>query len=127
MASAILDASAVMAVVNAEPGFETVVPALPTAIISTVNYAEVFGKLAQKGLPGAVIRDRLAPLQLETVDLNRGQAEQIGILAAKTHGKSISLADRACLALAQHEGLPVLTADRKWAELDLGIDLVLIR
>jgi PIN domain nuclease of toxin-antitoxin system len=39
----------------------------------------------------------------------------------------LSLADRACLALAERERLPVLTADRHWGSLDLGIDVRLIR
>jgi ribonuclease VapC len=39
----------------------------------------------------------------------------------------LSLADRACLALAQHEGLPAVTADRKWAQVDIGVDIRLIR
>jgi PIN domain nuclease of toxin-antitoxin system len=39
----------------------------------------------------------------------------------------LSLADRACLALAKQRGLPVLTADRIWQTLDLGVAVVLIR
>jgi ribonuclease VapC len=43
----------------------------------------------------------------------------------KTHG--LSLADRACLALAKRLDIPIVTADRDWADLNLGITLQLIR
>jgi PIN domain nuclease of toxin-antitoxin system len=45
----------------------------------------------------------------------------------KTRGLGLSLADRACLALAIERGAAVLTADRTWAELDLGIEIRLVR
>ena len=38
-----------------------------------------------------------------------------------------SLADRACLALAMRLGLPALTTDRAWAELDLPVEVVVLR
>jgi ribonuclease VapC len=37
------------------------------------------------------------------------------------------LGDRCCLALAMVHALPVLTADRVWAQLDLGIEVELLR
>jgi ribonuclease VapC len=39
----------------------------------------------------------------------------------------LSLGDRACLALAMELKLPVVTADRAWIDLDLGIDICVIR
>ena len=47
-----------------------------------------------------------------------------GLLAPLTKPFGLSLADRACLVLARRLGLPVVTADRAWAKLDLGIPLV---
>jgi PIN domain nuclease of toxin-antitoxin system len=37
------------------------------------------------------------------------------------------LGDRACLALAQQLDLPVLTADKIWQRLDIGVSIQLIR
>jgi ribonuclease VapC len=37
------------------------------------------------------------------------------------------LGDRACLALGLHLGRPVITADRVWASLNLGVEIVVIR
>jgi PIN domain nuclease of toxin-antitoxin system len=54
-------------------------------------------------------------------------AHRTGRLWPVTAHLGLSLADRACLALAMREGLPVLTGDRAWATLDLGVDVVLIR
>ncbi|WP_236627700.1 hypothetical protein [Caulobacter sp. B11] len=41
--------------------------------------------------------------------------------------RGLSLGDRACLALAMREKLPVMTADRAWSDLDLPVEVVLIR
>ncbi|GAB4168088.1 MAG: hypothetical protein Tsb006_6840 [Rickettsiaceae bacterium] len=50
-------------------------------------------------------------------------SEDIGIKAGKvtklTANHGLSLGDRACLATALHLGLPVYTADKVWAELNI--------
>ena len=48
-------------------------------------------------------------------------------LRALTRAHGLASGDRACLALARRLGLPALTADRTWAELGLGISVVVIR
>ncbi|MGK6323046.1 PIN domain-containing protein [Sphingomonas sp. DT-51] len=50
-------------------------------------------------------------------------------LRTSTRAIGASLDDRACLALGQRHGLPVLTGDRRLAAIDpaLGIDVRLIR
>jgi ribonuclease VapC len=55
------------------------------------------------------------------------QAVEVGGLEPALRGRGISLGDRACLMLARARGLPVLTGDRKWAELDLGVEVRLFR
>ncbi len=40
---------------------------------------------------------------------------------------ALSLGDRLCLALALRLELPVLTADRAWAEVAHGVDVQLVR
>src|SRR5204863_8283095 len=41
----VLDASAILALINNEPGADEVAEALPESVLSTVNLAEVIGKL----------------------------------------------------------------------------------
>jgi PIN domain nuclease of toxin-antitoxin system len=54
-------------------------------------------------------------------------ARQTGALRPATKALGLSLGDRACLALARRERLPILTADRSWAKLDLGIPIKVMR
>lgn len=127
MSDVVLDASAVLAVLRAEPGFEAIVFQMAGALLSTVNQAEVVGKLAGCGTSAAVIDEALGTLGLELVPFDPALARAAGLLrpVTKTHG--LSLGDRACLALAQARGLPAITTDRAWAELDVGIPVRVVR
>lgn len=127
MADVVLDASAVLAVLLAEPGAEFVRPFLGGAIISAVNHAEVVSRLVDKGAPVDEIRTKVGSFGVPVVGFDADLAETAGLLRARTRNKGVSLADRACIALAARERLPVLTTDRKWAELDIGIDVRLVR
>jgi ribonuclease VapC len=127
MADSVVDASAVLALLGGESGAERVSMALPTAVISAANHAEVISKLIEKGLPMPLAISSAADLALEIAALDAAAAIRVGAMHAVTRGRGISLGDRACLALGEQLGLPVLTADRAWAELDLGIEVVLIR
>jgi PIN domain nuclease of toxin-antitoxin system len=51
----------------------------------------------------------------------------IADLRRPTSHLGLSLADRACLALALRLGLPIVTADRAWAELELAVQVQTIR
>jgi PIN domain nuclease of toxin-antitoxin system len=125
--AAVLDASAVLAVYFDERGAEQVRAALPGALLSAVNYAEVIGKCLDRGAEiGGVLR-KLAAMGFEIVPNDAGLARRTGELRPLTRRYGFSLADRACLALAERQRLPVLTADRLWRALDLGIDIRLIR
>jgi ribonuclease VapC len=124
---AVLDASAVLAVYFDEPGADQVQAILPGARLSSVNYSEVIGKLLDRGdaLNGAL--RKLAAMGFHIVAHDALLARRAGELRPLTRQLGLSLADRACLALAEHERLPVLTADRMWSMLDIGIDIRLIR
>ena len=122
-----MDASAILAMLEGEPGHERVAAALPSAVISTVNLAEIVGSLINKGVPAADARRTATLLEIETVPLDAETALEAGVLRAATRSRGLSLGDRVCLALARRRELPVLTADRPWADLDLGIEVRLIR
>jgi len=123
----ILDASALLALLNAEPGSDLVEELLPEAVISTVNLAEAVGRLAAIGMPDNEIRDSLALLGLETVPFDAQQAFQAGLLYPRLRSLGLSLGDRACLALALTTGATALTADRAWQAAEVGVPIRLIR
>jgi ribonuclease VapC len=127
MKKTVLDATAVLALLNDEPGAGTVASLLPQAVISTVNLAEVVGKLAETGMPEAMIKSVLTELGLMVMPFDEDLALSTGLLRPATSDYGLSLGDRACLALGQHLRRPVLTADRMWKTVTLGIEIQMIR
>lgn len=127
MSDPVLDASALLALLNEEEGSEAVATVLPGARIGAVNLSEVVGKLSGFGMPEERIVSVLEPLALEVVPFDRELAYVAGALRPVTLETGLSLADRACLALAIRLGARALTADRSWGELDLDVEVELIR
>ena len=125
----VLDASALLCLLFDEPGAERVEAALHGSSISAANYAEVIGKLIDKGQdPDEAVAD-LAELDLDVVPLDRAQGEVAGSLRRSTRQAGLSLGDRACLALARTSGRAALTADRAWADLadEIAVKVKLVR
>ena len=127
MSEIVLDASSVLALLNAETGAAIVQEALPEAVISSVNLAEVVTRLAAVGMPEAEIRETISMLGLETLPFTVEQAYMTGCLYPQTQSAGLSLGDRACLTLAAQLALPALTADRAWGQLDIDIQVKPIR
>jgi ribonuclease VapC len=123
----VLDASAVLALINREPGADRVEETLPQAVISTVNLAEIVTRLAARGMPEAEIRGVLSLLGLESVPFDEESAIQSGLLYSATHSAGLSSGDRACLALARSRNAVAVTADRAWGDLDLHVQVRLVR
>jgi PIN domain nuclease of toxin-antitoxin system len=128
MTKIVLDASALLAVLNREPGADKLTPEiLSTATSSTVNLAEVQGKLVSLGLaPGDAWEATLSPIR-EATAFTVEQAEVAGNLITKTRPLGLSLGDRACLALGIVLRAPVYTADKSWKKLKLSVRIHLIR
>jgi ribonuclease VapC len=127
MPKIVLDASALLAFVNREPGAEQVTAVLGEAMISAVNLCEVVTKLALRSSSSHRVLGELTESEVEVVDFDRSLAEATGLLATSTRGIGLSLGDRACLALARRERAIAFTADKAWRKIDLGIDIQLIR
>lgn len=127
MSEVLLDASALLTLLNREPGHKEVAETIPDAAISTVNLSEVATKLAEYGMPDAEIREALEGLALEIHDFDRELAFRTGLLRPMRRSQGLSFGDRACLALGSRLGLPVLTTDRAWETLDLAVEIRLIR
>ncbi len=127
MPETVIDASALLALLNAEPGADVVAEALPGGVISAVNLSEVVAKLCDAGMPEKTIHQALQPLGIEIVPFDEEQAYQAGLLRTSTQDMGISLGDRACLSLAKMLGVITLTADRAWAGLSVGATIKVIR
>lgn len=124
----LLDASALLAYLQREPGFEAVREALREgAAISAVNLAEVAGKLKARGKDPERIVRRLLAMGLEVLPFTLEEALEAGALDPLTRPLGLSLGDRACLAAGRVRGLAVLTADRTWAGVVPGVDVVVVR
>ena len=123
----VLDSSALMAFLNGDPGADVVQCAMPDSVMSAVNFSEVVAKLAEDGDHGEDIESVLERLNLTLESFDPDQAFTAGMLRPLTRSAGLSLGDRACIALGLRVGYGVLTADRGWAALDLGIKVRLVR
>lgn len=127
MSSVVLDASAVLAVARNERGADAVRAVRIDAVISAVNHTEVVSKLLQYAIPMAEIGHFLSDAFPNVVPFDHKQAESAGQLHARTRREKLSYADCACLTLAAHRGLPVLTGDRKWLTFSHPVEVRLFR
>jgi ribonuclease VapC len=129
----VLDASALLAHLRDEPGADVVAEAIASgAVISTVNLAEVFSRVADRGGDPAKLAAELTQRGLLdgaiTVEpFTAADAIDAGRLRPLTRDAGLSLGDRACLALARRLDAPALTADTDWQGVAHGVELRPIR
>lgn len=128
MSEATIDASALLALINGESGAGQVMHTLSAgAAISTVNLGETVSRLSEQGWSEEEIRREIDAFGLEINSFDEAQAYRSGFLRAMTRSAGLSFGDRACLALAEYLGVPVVTADRSWQSLSIGVEVRLIR
>jgi len=123
----ILDASAVLTLLNAETGADKVASFIPGAVINTVNLSEVIAKLSENGMPEKAISKAIRMLGLKVVVFDEKTAYNAGMIRKETKYKGLSFGDRACLASGILMNLPVITADRNWQEIHLPVEIRVIR
>jgi PIN domain nuclease of toxin-antitoxin system len=123
----VTDASAILAALKNEP-FSNIDPRrLVGATISAVNVCEVLSKLHDDGLNDAQAHVAVSTMDLRVIPFDGPQAHTAARLRSMTRHARLSLGDRACLALGDRLGCSVVTADRVWTSLDVGVEILVIR
>ena len=125
----VLDASALLAWIQGEPGGDYVANLLTQECkLSAVNLTELVTKLIDNNHTAPQnLGQQLRTLGIEICVFNEAQAISSGMLRNQTRVKGLSLGDRACLSLAIELQAVVLTSDKAWKELNLPIEIVDIR
>jgi PIN domain nuclease of toxin-antitoxin system len=123
----VLDTSAVIALLRSEPGAQRVAERVGEGAISCVSLAEVISHGVRGGVPAEQVRADFAASQIPVHAFGEDDAVVAGALYTATKHLGLSLGDRACLALAKRLGCGVLTGDRAWAKLDIGIAVEVFR
>ncbi|PCG09828.1 VapC toxin family PIN domain ribonuclease [Sphingomonas ginsenosidimutans] len=123
----VLDASALLCLLNDEPGAGRVVEVLTRSVMGTTNLAEVVSKLRERGLSLEEVREALGGLHLDVRPLSPSQAMIIGDLRPATKPLGLSVGDRACLALALDLDAELFTTDADLASADAGVGITDVR
>ncbi len=127
MTEAVLNSSAILAVVYSEPGAEAIAAIMQQSLVSVVNEAEVIGVLIRNGLSPESAVKLAEELAYTRVDLDAELSRRAGALWRDLRSRGLALGDRCCLALAEREKLPVVTSDRRWADLPIGVEIRMFR
>lgn len=127
MASSVLDASALLALLQGEPGADAVASVVGDAVIVSVNLAEVLGKLMELGQPRDAALRAIGQTAVQIVAFDGVMAIEAGEMIPVARRAGLSLGDVACLAVARRLGVPAYTGDRSWTRHDFGVEIRLIR
>jgi ribonuclease VapC len=127
--SVVLDASALLAMLQGEKGAAKVAAVIAGARVCAINYSEVVGHFVRLGMPVSNIDAMLDPLPIEIVPADKELGKTAGELRAVTMENGLSLGDRYCLALARRDGLSAWSADKAWKTIAdaAQVKVVLIR
>ncbi len=115
----VMDASAMLALMQAEKGWEIVDHLIreEECVASCVNIAEVGTKMIDKGLAPAQLVRSLKETDVQPIDFDLDQSTLCAQLRVSTKHAGLSLGDRACLALAKLMNGTAVTADRAWLDI----------
>lgn len=124
----VFDASAVLAALLQERGGDKAQALMEEggAVIGSVNYTEVMGKLLERGVSLDDARSAWSSVPLVVEPLTEQHALAAAWLHPLTKELGLSLGDRCCLALGRSLDVPIVTAEHAWQSLQ-GFRLVMIR
>ncbi len=123
----VLDASALLAFMFKESGYKSVAKVIEESCLSTVNLAEVIGRFTRDGYDAGVVSSYIVNTSIKIVPFSKISSSIAAELLPASKHLGLSLADRACLALAIEKQIPVITADAVWDKLKLDVEINLIR
>jgi ribonuclease VapC len=123
----VIDASALLALLQGEAGADTVEAVVDRSVVSTVNWCEIYQRSLARRASVVGLRAEVQALGVGIVQFTAADAERAAELWSSTRALGLSLGDRACLALAERLERIAVTADRRWLELDLGVEVEAIR
>ena len=127
MSDIAFDASALLALMRGEPGADIIASYLGRAVISSVNVAEVYGRLLRDAFRPDEFRGLIDALDVQVRAFTEEHAYLAGRMEPATRTLGLSLGDRACLALALDLGIPALSGDRQWTQANVGVVIELFR
>jgi ribonuclease VapC len=124
----VFDSSAVLALIQYERGADVVARLTADGgLVAAVSVIEILTRRIDQGVSLAAALAELNALKLTVVPFDADLSVVAAALREPTRSRGLSLGDRACLALAISRGLPVITADRMWEGLDLGVPIEVVR
>jgi ribonuclease VapC len=123
----VLDASAIIAVIQSEPGGDLVLDLKTKPLVSTVNIVEARTKLFDFGHTAAQVDELMKLVDMIEVDFTSAQSRIASGMRDTTRHAGLSLGDRACLALAVEKNAVAMTTDQQWAKVDVAVRVELIR
>jgi PIN domain nuclease of toxin-antitoxin system len=122
----VVDTSVLLAIAFDELGAEEAQRLARGGMLGMANLVETVTRGQEKGYPPETTLAFVSTLALEIVAIDRATADQA--MALWMHRKPhLSLGDRLCIGLARARAMPVLTGDRVWKDLPLGVDVRLFR
>jgi ribonuclease VapC len=127
VSSVVLDASAVIALMHGEKGHEIVRRHLEGAMILAINYSEVLKKAVEGGGSLNAAHYHLENLSLTVVPFDEHLAVKTAELWTAGRKAGLSMADRACIALAIDRKAKVITADKDWKKTGIDVAMVMFR
>lgn len=128
MSKIVFDSSALIALFAKEKGYECIKKHMKDAIISSVNIAEVYKYCIDvQNLTEEDSRSLIKLSGIKIIEFCNEQALMTAKLINKTKQYGLSLGDRACIALAMLDKNPVLTCDKIWQKVDIGIEFKMAR
>ena len=125
--SFVLDSSALLALLLDEEGAEMVAPITRTSELSMVNFCEVMTKAVEGGGDPDLALGTIESYGIRVRSFREAHAIEAARLRPLTMHLDLSLGDRVCIAQGKMSAMPVLTADRRMAEPDVGVEIRLIR
>lgn len=125
----VLDTSALIALLQNEPGSEVIKDKINKSIISSVSLCELITFLSRNQIEENDIDEIIENMVPEVIDFCSTVSTIGGKLIKITQDYALSLGGRACIATGLHYGLEIYTADKIWDKLNgkIKASIVIIR